>query len=204
MDEDIYDEMKKSGTFEDILFALCFISSPNLYKFSNRNAQIWRRGLVAMFNEADLDVIFMEMAKNVNHQPHTVVECYPVPKSIGDLAPMYFKKALLECEEEWAQNKKIVDLSKKDLRKSIPRGFSYFAVDFGLQNGYCHVIENETKFAKTFGQEIICGMMDLDESLWRRPVKQTLDEQTKRAEHLRRKWMPFDWTERVKERLKND
>lgn len=44
-----------------------------------------------MYRERDLDVVFIEMVKNVQHQPHTCIECYPVPISIGDTAPMYFK-----------------------------------------------------------------------------------------------------------------
>lgn len=175
MDEDVFDEMK-----------------------------IWRKGLVAMYRERDLDVVFIETVKNVQHQPHTHIECYPVPLEVGDTAPMFFKKAILECEEEWAQNKKIIELNKKELRKSIPKGFSYFAVDFGLQPGYAHVIENEAKFPAFFGQEVIGGMLDLDQKLWRRPAMQSLKEQTKRVDLLKESWDPFDWTERVKARLKNE
>lgn len=34
----------------------------------------------------------------------------------------------------------------------IPRGLPYFAVDFGLQGGFAHVIENEQKFPHYFGK----------------------------------------------------
>lgn len=62
------------------------------------------------------------------------------------------KKAIDDSEGEWADNKKLVDLSKRggDVRRVIPKGFSYFAVDFGLQPGYAHVIENENKFPQNF------------------------------------------------------
>lgn len=45
-----------------------------------------------------------------------------------------------------------MDLSKRggDVRKVIPKGFSYFAVGFGLQPGYAHVIENEDRFPPNF------------------------------------------------------
>ena len=65
---------------------------------------------------------------------------------------LVLQKAILESDEEWAQNKKLLDLSKKDIRRSIPKGFSYFAVDFGLQAGFAHVIENEDKFSSSFGK----------------------------------------------------
>lgn len=34
----------------------------------------------------------------------------------------------------------------------IPKGFPYFAVDFGTQGGYAHVIEDERQFPKYFGK----------------------------------------------------
>jgi hypothetical protein len=55
----------------------------------------------------------------------------------------FLQKAIEEHGSEWAQNRKLLDLSKKDIRHSVPKGFPYFAVDFGLQAGYAHVIEDE-------------------------------------------------------------
>jgi len=34
----------------------------------------------------------------------------------------------------------------------VPKGFPYFAVDFGLQGGFAHVIEDETHFPHYFGR----------------------------------------------------
>ncbi|KAI0234345.1 CWF19-like protein 2 [Lamellibrachia satsuma] len=82
-----------------------------------------------------------------------VIECVPMPREIGDgRAPIYFKKALLESDKEWTENKKVVDLSQKDIRRAVPKGFPYFAVDFGLQGGFAHVIEDETHFPHYFGR----------------------------------------------------
>ena len=65
---------------------------------------------------------------------------------------IFSQKAIDESEKEWAQNKKLVDLRKKDIRHSVPKGFPYFAVDFGLQGGYAHVIEDEQSFPAYFGK----------------------------------------------------
>ena len=62
------------------------------------------------------------------------------------------QKAIQESEKEWSQNKKLVDLSKKDVRHSIPKGFPYFSVNFGLQDGFAHVIEDEQSFPWYFGK----------------------------------------------------
>jgi len=62
------------------------------------------------------------------------------------------QKAIDECEKDWAQNKKLIDISKKSIRNCVPKGFPYFSVDFGLQGGFAHVIEEEHSFPWYFGQ----------------------------------------------------
>ena len=34
----------------------------------------------------------------------------------------------------------------------VPKGFSYFSVDFGNQGGFAHVIEDEQRFPWHFGR----------------------------------------------------
>lgn len=67
------------------------------------------------------------------------------------VAPMYFQKAIQECESEWADNVKLVQLRDKGLRRSVPKGLPYFHVDFGTQDGFAHVIEDTNTFPKNFG-----------------------------------------------------
>ena len=49
-----------------------------------------------MFSERDEDIVFMETSKNLKHFPHMRVECIPMDKEVGDLAPIYFK---VSCED---------------------------------------------------------------------------------------------------------
>lgn len=58
----------------------------------------------------------------------------------------------MECETEWSNNKKVVDLAGRDVRKAVPKGLPYFFVDFGMQSGYAHVIEDNRLFPTNFGQ----------------------------------------------------
>ncbi|KAJ8343166.1 hypothetical protein SKAU_G00304950 [Synaphobranchus kaupii] len=125
---------------------------------------------------------------------HLVYECVPLPRELGDMAPIYFKKALMECDEEWAMNKKVVDLSSRDIRRAIPKGLPYFSVDFGLQGGFAHVIENEKKFPHYFGKEIIGGMLDLEPRRWRKPIRENFDDQRKKVLEFAKWWKPFDCT----------
>nr|CAH7755341.1 unnamed protein product [Callosobruchus chinensis] len=104
------------------------------------------------------------------------------------MTPIYFKKAIDESEMEWAQNKKLVSLNKRDVRRAIPKGLPYFAVNFGMNEGFAHVIEDERLFPDNFAQEVIGGMLDLHHSKWRKPRIQSFEEQSKRVTEFSKKW----------------
>ncbi|KAI1893936.1 hypothetical protein AGOR_G00128780 [Albula goreensis] len=156
--------------------------------------QNFRKALVKMFEDQDQDCVFLETHMNPKRRQHMVYECVPLPRELGDMAPIYFKKAIMESDEEWAMNKKVVDLSSKDIRQAIPKGLPYFSVDFGLQGGFAHVIENEQKFPHYFGKEIIGGMLDLEPRRWRKPMRENFDDQRKKVLQFAKWWKPFDCT----------
>ncbi|CAI5693906.1 unnamed protein product [Oreochromis niloticus] len=156
--------------------------------------QLFRRTLVRMFEAQELDCVFMETHMNPRRRQHMVLECIPLPKELGDMAPIYFKKAIMECDEEWAMNKKVVDLSSKSIRQAVPRSLPYFAVDFGLQGGFAHVIENEQKFPHYFGKEVVGGMLDLEPRRWRKMIKENFDDQRKKVLQFAQWWKPYDCT----------
>ncbi|XP_048837351.1 CWF19-like protein 2 [Brienomyrus brachyistius] len=156
--------------------------------------QIFRKALVKMFQEQHLDCVFLETHMNPKRRLHMVYECVPLPRELGDMAPIYFKKAILESDEEWAMNKKLVDLSSRDVRHAVPKGLPFFSVDFGLQGGFAHVIENEQKFPHYFGKEILGGMLDLEPRRWRKPMRENFDDQRKKVLQFAQRWKPFDCT----------
>ncbi|XP_066227688.1 CWF19-like protein 2 [Saccopteryx leptura] len=160
--------------------------------------QVFRRSLVKMFEVKGLDCIFLETNVTMKKQHHMVYECIPLPKEVGDMAPIYFKKAIMESDEEWSMNKKLIDLSSKDIRKSVPKGLPYFSVDFGLQGGFAHVIEDQHKFPHYFGKEIIGGMLDIEPRLWRKGVRESFEDQRKKALDFAQWWKPFDFTKSKK------
>ncbi|KAM5179709.1 CWF19-like protein 2 isoform 1-T1 [Mantella aurantiaca] len=156
--------------------------------------QVFRKALVKMFAEKDLDCVFLETNMNMKKRFHLVYECIPLPKETGDMAPIYFKKAIMESDEEWSMNKKLIDLSTKDVRRSVPKGLPYFSVDFGLQGGFAHVIEDHNKFPHYFGKEIIGGMLDLEPRVWRKAIRENFDDQRKKVLQFAQWWKPFDFT----------
>ncbi|KFO72906.1 CWF19-like 2, partial [Cuculus canorus] len=132
-----------------IILHLVFLALPIHFTNSSR---MFRNALVKMFEAKDLDCVFLETNMSMKKRYHMVYECIPLPKEVGDMAPIYFKKAIMESDEEWSVNKKLIDLSSKDVRKSVPKGLPYFSVDFGLQGGFAHVIEDQHKFPHYFGK----------------------------------------------------
>lgn len=160
---------------------------------------IFRKGLTRMFSDHGMDVVFMETYYSTQSKCHMCLECIPLPKDVGEMAPMYFKKAIMECDEEWSDNKKLVDTKEKGTRGSLPKGLPYFFVEFGIDNGYGHVIEDRTKFPKYFGKEICGGMLDVEPHLWLRPHKESFEKQKLRVLQLSEWWKPYDWTQQLKE-----
>lgn len=41
---------------------------------------------------------------------------------------------------------------KVGIGRCVPKGFPYFYVEFGLDGGFAHVIEDEEKFPRTFAR----------------------------------------------------
>lgn len=103
----------------------------------------------------------------------------------------------MESESEWAQNKKLIDTRKKGLRGAVPKGLPYFSVEFGLDGGFAHVIEDEELFPHYFGKEILGGMLDLEPRRWRKPRRENFEEHKKKVLQFADWWEPFDWTKRI-------
>lgn len=76
---------------------------------------------------------------------------------------------------------KLVDTRKKGLRASVPKGLPYFSVEFGLDGGFAHVIEDETLFPLYFGKEIIGGMLDLEPQRWRNPRRENFEHHKRKV-----------------------
>eukprot|EP00057_Strongylocentrotus_purpuratus_P001399 XP_001198735.3 PREDICTED: CWF19-like protein 2 [Strongylocentrotus purpuratus] len=159
--------------------------------------QVFRKGLTRMFEDHEMDVAFLETCMNPKKQRHMCIECLPIPRELGEMAPIYFKKAIQESESEWTQNKKLIDTRQKDIRRSVPRGFPFFSVDFGLDGGFAHVIEDELLFPHYFGKEVIGGLLDVEPRLWRHPPRENFQDQSKRVLELSQWWKPFDWTKEI-------
>lgn len=156
--------------------------------------QEFRKALVKMFLSRGEDCVFIETAMGFRKQPHMVIECIPVPEDMGSMLPMYYQKAIQECETEWSDNVKLVKLKDRNISRNIPKGLPYFHVDFGLDNGFAHVIEDEENWNRRFGHEIVGGMLDVEARVMRNPPWEQFDQQKAKVIQFGEMWRQFDFT----------
>jgi hypothetical protein len=81
------------------------------------------------------------------------------------------------------------------LRKQIPENFAYFFVDFGLDEGMAHIIENEKEFNKQNLYDIIASIMGKDPIEAKRPQEMGRDDLFRNKKRFLKGFMEFDWTE---------
>ncbi|KAL7742494.1 hypothetical protein ACLKA6_005654 [Drosophila palustris] len=153
---------------------------------------IFRSALTRMFGD---DIIFYEIANKLHKRPHLSIHCIPIPSTCGEFAPFYFKKAIEESEAIWSINKQVIPLGKKSLRAAVPKGLPYVWVNFGMGQGFAHVIEDQERFPATFVQEIICGMLDMEPKAWRKPLKER--NPLEKVKTFKDNWKNFDCTKKM-------
>jgi hypothetical protein len=163
----------------------------------------FKKCLIMMFAKQDKEAIFLETVMGLAQQRrHCMVECIPLPKDIAKEAPLYFKKAIDEAEDEWSQHnaKRLIDTSEKGLRNSIPKDFPYFHVEFGLNKGFVHVIDDEKEFKSNLGLNVIRGMLHLaEEDMYRRQRYEKVEVQKQAVASFSKDWGHFDWTKQLHE-----
>ena len=161
------------------------------------------KSLTRLYHDQGRDVIFYENAAFPNRKPHAALNAVPLPYSLGDTAPAFFKEALLTAEDEWTQHKKIIDtlakskqgLGKLAFRRTLVKEMPYFHVWFEMDGGIGHIVEDGMRWPKgdLFAREIIGGMLDVEPDIikrqgrWHRGVDSRVDG-------FRKKWKKFDWT----------
>ncbi|XP_031100711.1 CWF19-like protein 2 isoform X1 [Ipomoea triloba] len=161
----------------------------------------FKKCLIMMFAKQEKDVVFLETVMGLSKQRcHCLVECIPLPQDAAKQAPLYFKKAIDEAEDEWSQHnaKKLIDTSIKGLRASIPKDFPYFHVEFGLNRGFVHVIDDEKNFRSSFGLNVIRGVLKLPaEDMHSHRKHESIATQKQAVASFAQDWEPFNWTKQL-------
>ena len=132
---------------------------------------------------------------------HGRVECVPIPSRVAADAPMYFKKAIDESESEWsthAGKKCLSTAPPKGLRQSIPENFPYFHVEFNMRGGFAHVVDDETRWNKDFGRNVLVGLLGLPENASGAKKRALPPAVLKREmDAFLDAWEPVDWTKQL-------
>lgn len=161
------------------------------------------KSLTRLYHDQGRDVIFYENAAFPNRKPHAALAAVPLPYSLGETAPAFFKEAFLTAEDEWSQHKKIIDtlaksksgLGKLAFRRSLVKEMPYFHVWFELDGGVGHVVEESERWPKgdLFAREVIGGMLGLEPDVIKRQGRWQRGKDG-RVESFKKVWRKFDWT----------
>lgn len=119
-----------------------------------------RYALCSLHQEFKQTLVFCELY-NRKCKKHVEIDCLPIPENLLEEARMFFKKEILDHGSEWSLNKKLVEIKDKHVTRSLPQGLSYFWVTFDdTGKGFGHVIEDESRFPRNFGREIVKGLLE--------------------------------------------
>ncbi|KAL2067066.1 hypothetical protein VTL71DRAFT_1490 [Oculimacula yallundae] len=160
------------------------------------------KSLTRMYHDQGRDVVFYENAATPHKKMHAAMQVVPLPYSLGETAPAFFKEAILSSDEEWTQHKKLIDtaarardgLGKSAFRRTIAKEMPYFHAWFNLDGGLGHIVEDSNRWPKgdLFAREIIGGMLDIEPDVIKRQGRWSRGDQ--RVAGFRARWRKFDWT----------
>lgn len=158
--------------------------------------------LTRMYHDQGRDVVFYENAATPHRKRHASLNAVPIPYSLGETAPAFFREAILAADEEWTQHKKLIDtlkrskegLGKLAFRRTLAKEMPYFHVWFELDGGLGHVVEDADRWPKgdLFAREVLGGMLDAGPEVVKRQGRWHRND--RRVEGFRTRWKKFDWT----------
>ncbi|OKL60119.1 hypothetical protein UA08_04669 [Talaromyces atroroseus] len=161
------------------------------------------KSLTRMYHDQGRDVIFYENAAHPDRKRHAALEAIPLPYSLGETSPAFFKESILAADSEWTQHRKLIDtlakakqgLGKLAFRRTLVKEMPYFHVWFELDGGLGHIVEDTHRWPRgdLFARETIGGMLDLGPEIIKRQGRWSKSGD-RRVEPFRKRWRRFDWT----------
>lgn len=149
----------------------------------------FKKCLLKMAAEQGQRMVFLEASMDFTSLRHAFIDCVALPADLGTDPQAFYKKALLECDTEWSQHKRILDTtSASGLRKCIPKNFPYLYVDFRLDQGYAHVVEDEEVVGADFLRKLTAGLLGLETDYKSKKLGEGIKEAFIKA------YTPHDWT----------
>lgn len=158
-------------------------------------------------------LVVMETAIRLHQRPHACIEVMPIEMGAETDVQMFFREAFLTCDEEWAQHKKLIELSdQKPLAAALPAHFPYLHVSWLTAedppktscSGYVHPVENDSSVKHSFCYDIMAGILEEDEFRMRkgRPFSETKEREN--VVEWQKRWKEYDWTQYLAEELEQE
>eukprot|EP00466_Bigelowiella_natans_P012128 jgi/Bigna1/34996/e_gw1.7.88.1 len=163
----------------------------------------YKKSIVSMNRRRGLRTVFFETAVQLEGaKRRPIVEAVALPEKSFASSRIFFKKAMVDAGSDWntvsASGKKVLETSpgRHPLAHVLPRGdFPYFHVEFEMEGGYVHVIEDEGLFDLDFGRNVLTGLLGIDDAnVASTSSVPSLYDQQQRAMDLRTRFKRFDWT----------
>merc|ERR1712083_837279 len=105
--------------------------------------------------------------------------------------------ALAEQADDFGTNNKPLSTKGKGLRRTMPKGFPYFFVEWDAPNqGVAQMIESYD-FRQDFVADCIAGMTGADPIRFQRKKKFSSEQERRHILDFLEKWKKYDWTEQL-------
>lgn len=168
-------------------------------------------------------VLFLETAVHFHSRPHAHIDVIPIERGMEAETNMFFKEAFFSCDEEWAQHRKVIELSSaKPLQRAVPAHFQYLAAEWGdptaatdstgsgstmaPYGGIVHPVESEHTIDTNFCLDVVAGLLELEPLRMRRGAGGKRTSHTGTAQGVgvsqavssfKQVWSTYDWTQYI-------
>lgn len=141
-------------------------------------------------------VLFSETVLPTNNFWQSKMEVIPIKRKLWLDSELFFKSTLTEmADESNGTHNKLLSTSEKGLRRTIPKGFPYFFVEWDAPSqGYAQIIES-SDFPVDFAADTIAGMAGMDPLRFKKKQKFTPENERKHILDFLEKWKKYDWTD---------
>ena len=161
--------------------------------------QRFQQSLRALFDkEYHCGVIFTETVLSTNQFWQARMEVIPVKRRKWQDAELFFRSALtVQADEMHGTHTKLLSTKGKGLRRTVPKHFPYFYVEWDAPDcGLAQIVENK-QFPPDFAADTIAGMTGADPIRFLRNKKFSNDEEKQYIMAFLEKWKSYDWTDQL-------
>ena len=142
-------------------------------------------------------VVFSETVLPTNNFWQTKMEVIPVKRKLWRDSELYFRQTLVEQADEFGTHNKLLSTKEKGIRRTVPKGFPYFFIEWDAPHqGYAQIIES-SDFPVDFAADTVAGMAHLDPLRFKKKQKFTAEQERGHILKFLEKWKPYDWTEQM-------